>query len=114
MEPVQEIYNITKELKQLLDQLPSDEDREEYLSNIDNLIERRGELIKSLPQTLNNEQVEIVRKTVDLYAEVDESMKKFFHDIESDIVKISQKKKLHNRYAPKPVLVDGMFVDKRK
>lgn len=114
MEPVHEIYEITKELKQMLEQLPPDENREEYIYKMDNLIDQRGRLIESIPKTLSKEQVEMIKKTVDLYGDVDKSMNKFFQVIENDLVKIGQKKKLHNKYTQKPILIDGMFVDKRK
>lgn len=113
MDAVQ-IYEITRELKQMLEQLPPDEDREEYMYKMDNLIEQRGRLIESLPKILSKNQVEMIQKTVGLYEEVDKSMNKFFQIIEDDLVKTGQKKKIHNKYTQKPVLVDGMFVDKRK
>ena len=114
MKSVREIHDITNELKQLLEQLPIDEDREEYLNKIDNLIERRGKLIAILPKDLSKEQEEMIRVTVDLYEEEKESLNKFFKEIENDLVKTGQKKKLHNRYTQKPILFDGMFIDKRK
>ncbi|MGD9679256.1 MAG: hypothetical protein AB7V16_13020 [Vulcanibacillus sp.] len=114
MDTVNEIYDITNELKQLLEELPIDEDREEYINKIDKLLERRGKLIEGLSGVLSKEQENIIRKTIDLYDKEKETLNKLFKEIENDLLKTGQKKKLHNRYTQKPILLDGMFIDKRK
>ncbi len=114
MEVAYEIYEITKELNQMLEQLPIDDNREEYINRIDKLLEKRGKAIDCLLGELNNEQEEILRKAINLQKEIDQSLKKLFNEVEKDFVKIGQKKKFQKKYNQQPILVNGMFLDKRK
>ncbi len=114
MKVVNEIYVITKELNQILDQLPLDENREEYINRIEKLLEARGKAIESLPKILNNKQETIVREVSNIQIEIDRKLNRFYKEIEKDLVKTGQKKRFQEKYKTKPILVDGMFVDKRK
>ena len=114
MDNVNEIYDITNELRQMLEELPIDEKREDYINKIDKLLERRGKLIEGLSGALSKEQENVIKKTIDLYDKEKETLNKLFKEIENDLLKTGQKKKLHNRYTQKPILLDGMFIDKRK
>lgn len=114
MKLLNEIFKLTNELNQLLDQSPTDGDREIYIRKVEKLLEERGEAIESLPKTLNDKQELIVREIYNLQIEIDRKLKRLFKEIEEDLLKTGQKRKFQDKYNMKPILADGMFLDKRK
>ncbi|HHW36028.1 MAG TPA: hypothetical protein GXX18_01795 [Bacillales bacterium] len=115
MKELDEFINRTKKLAFLLEEgLPS-EGREEYIQAIQDLMDAREQLLKTLPNLSkvldNNEKQELInleRKISGLMLEQRNTIKK-------DLQVLQLKKKKSNNYANpyENLSADGMFFDKR-
>ncbi|OEF99495.1 hypothetical protein BHF71_08725 [Vulcanibacillus modesticaldus] len=114
MSVVKQLYHITKELYQTLQDVPKEEKRDEYINTINHFLDKREKLIQSLPKEFSIEDKRFSEKLIELHPEIDAALKKFLSEIENDLKKVRQRKLIHNKYNQQTVYGDGIFFDKRK
>jgi len=115
---VEQIYQVTMQLFQHLQQEPKEEDRDVYIATIQSFLDQREKLIDELKEktSYTDEEKDLGRKIVDYNHSIDLMLERFYRLIEADVRHISERKKIHQRYnvPNQGYSIDGMFFDKRK
>ncbi|WP_339060483.1 hypothetical protein [Tepidibacillus marianensis] len=118
MNLVEQIYQVTMQLYQHLQNEPGREEREEYIAKIQSFLNQREKLIDELKEkTEYTEEEKEVGKTIVGYNQsIDLMLERFYRLIEKDVRQTNERKKIHQRYndPSQGFSVDGMFFDKRK
>lgn len=114
-----EILQVSTKLNQLLETIPSGEDRTSFISEINQLLDERGELVEKLKnESFQYDESNNVHVTL---LELDKSIRKrldtVFDAVKTDIMNLNNSKKHEmqyiNPYASVQVM-DGRYYDKRK
>jgi flagellar protein FliT len=119
MDIMQQVLQISAKLYQHLTNLPTDEQRDEYIEKIHVLLDERGLLIEKLQQ--GGFQVDLENKSHRMLVELDkgirERLKKVMKLIQEDLKGIQNAKKNEqqymNPYASVQVM-DGRYFDNKK
>ncbi len=111
---INDIYDKTEILYQFLDTFPKKEVREEYIVRLNNMLDERGNMLKSLPDVYSREEEQIGKKIIILNEKINVQIEQIFKEVEDDLQQVSQKKLMHNKYSIQAITGDGMFIDKRK
>ncbi|GBF10554.1 hypothetical protein [Tepidibacillus sp. HK-1] len=116
MSLVKQLYEVANQFYQYLLIQPQKEQRDAYIEQINQFLDRREELISKLPKVLDDEEKILGGKIIQLNHSIDELLKKRYDEIEADLKQIRQQKMVQQKYAQTVVSVsfDGMFFDKRK
>lgn len=111
---VKQLLDVTEALKQMLEKFPQMEEREEYIGQINYLLDKREEFMGSLPRSYTKEERELGSKIITLNHSINERLEEFMQEINLDIQNINQGKLAQNKYNNQVYSGDGMFIDKRK
>jgi flagellar protein FliT len=111
-----ELFNVTKELYELLEQPIRKEKRDEIIEAIQRLLSRRDVLIQQLQPSYSEEEQELGMQMVSLNEAIDEKLQQLKQQIQQDLKAMKQKKMANQNYMNlyQPLSLDGMFYDKRK
>lgn len=113
MESLKAFYETTVQLIELLknDAL----DRDIRIEKIQNLLDRREEILKSIHPPFSQPEEELGRQLVELNHEVDKLLQNQKQDIQQDIKQLNIQKKSNHKYTNpyKSLSIDGVFYDKR-
>ncbi|MFS0821634.1 flagellar protein FliT [Bacillus sp. 1P02SD] len=116
MNPVVELYRITKELHSLLTQPVEQEKRDELIESITKFLDEREQLMSDVKPPYTEEQrklgAEIVQMNVFIDGKLDTLKKEIQQDIANQKTRKTSTTKYINPYQSAPA--DGMFFDKRK
>lgn len=117
MNNVQVLYELTSEMYQLLQQLPTKDERDILIDKITTFIEKRGALIKEFKAPYTDEELklgaEIVKMNTFIDSQFDQLKQHIQQDIRSFKIKKQSRKKYSNPYQSLETH-DGIFYDKRK
>ncbi|ESU34165.1 hypothetical protein G3A_02535 [Bacillus sp. 17376] len=114
MSAVKKFYEATKELIEIL-QKPQ-EDRDEKISKVEELLDRREFLMKEIVPPYTPEEMELGKQIVQLNARLEQLLKDEKVLIQKDIKNLQAKKESNTKYVNpyQNLSTDGMFYDKRK
>lgn len=113
MNSVEQLYDVTAKLNNLLQTLPSKEEREAYIEQINSLLDKRSNIFPLLPKEYTSEEKQIGLKIVKLNENIDESLNQIYNEIKLDIQQIKKTRIAQEKYN-QGFAGDGMFFDKRK
>jgi len=117
MNRLKPIYELTIEIKDLLaEDIPS-KGREDTITQLNELIKRRGSYIDAMSQPFDEEEKRLGQKVISINASVQSRMQALFSDLKKDIQSMKKQKKSNRSYINpyKDVqTMDGMFMDKKK
>lgn len=113
MSIVEQLYEITLRLDGILDMFPEKEKREEYINNINQLLDERAEIIKLVPKSLTTEEIKLGLEVNKLNHEIGIKLDNLFSEIKMDISNIKKTQQVNDKYN-QTYSFDGMFFDKRK
>lgn len=119
MEIMQQVLQVSAKLYQHLTNLPTDEQRDEYIKKIHLLLDERGLLIEKMQQ--DGFRVDLENKSHGMLAELDkgirERLNKVMKSIQNDLKDLQNAKKNEqqylNPYASVQVM-DGRYFDNKK
>jgi flagellar protein FliT len=113
---VSELYSVTKELYELLEQPTSKEKRDETIEAIQRLLSQRDELIQQLRPPYSEEEQELGMQMVSLNEAIAEKLQQLKQQIQQDLKAIKQKKMANQNYMNpyQSLAIDGMFYDKKR
>lgn len=112
---VQEILEVTQQLKNQLEKNPNDQEQDQYITSINELLNKREDLLKGLPKEYTEQEKALGRTIVQLNRDVDVLLQRFFSEIQKDLRQAKNNKMVFNKYQQRSfITADGMFFDKRK
>ena len=114
MSAVQEFYEATIELIQIL-QKPQSE-RDEKILKVEELLEKREVLMKEIIPPYTPEEAELGKQVVQVNARLEELLGAEKVSIQKDIKNLQAKKESNTKYVNpyQNLSTDGMFYDKKK
>lgn len=92
MSLVKQLYEVANQFYQYLLIQPQKEQRNAYIEQINQFLDRREELISKLPKVLDDEEKILGGKIIQLNHSIDELLKKRYDEIEADLKQIRQQK----------------------
>lgn len=112
---VQEILEVTQQLKNQLEKQATEQEQDQYIASINSLLDKREDLLKQLPKEYTEQEKALGRTIVQLNHDIDVLLRKFFSEIQKDLRQAKNNKMVFNKYQRQhSISVDGMFFDKRK
>jgi flagellar protein FliT len=117
MSVVAELFHVTKELRDLVCAPVPAEKREEAIKTIERLLAQRDELLRELRPPYSKEEQRLGRQIVLWNQEIDAQLRELKRQIQRDLTMIRQKKIANNHYInpyEQPLVMDGMFYDKKR
>jgi flagellar protein FliT len=111
-----ELFNVTKELYELLEQPAGKEKRDETIEAIQRLLSQRDVLIQQLQPPYSEEEQELGMQMVSLNEMINEKLRQLKQQIQQDLKAIKQKKMANQNYMNpyQSLAIDGMFYDKKR
>ncbi|RKQ35571.1 flagellar protein FliT [Oceanobacillus halophilus] len=117
MNPVQKIYDITVEMKNLLDKdIPSNQ-REDSINKVHELLHARAKCMEQLESPFTEEEKEIGKELVTLNKDIQTMMNKLSTELKSEMKQVKRQKKTNQSYINpyrNVQVMDGMYMDKKK
>jgi flagellar protein FliT len=117
MTPVQNCFELTKELLGILTTLnSSEEDRDRTIERIDNFINRRERLLKDIQPPFSEEEKKLGQQIVKMNKVIDHRLSVLREEIKRDMNGINKKKTNVKKYANpyESLQQDGVYYDKKK
>ncbi|MBM7661581.1 flagellar protein FliT [Bacillus mesophilus] len=116
MSQVQEIYDLTTRLYELLKVEGTNEERDVVIPEVDLLLIKRQELLDQLKDPFSDEEKLMGQEIIEMNRVIDEKMVHLKSTIQADINKLKKQKSSNEKYTNpyKNVSLDGTFFDKKK
>jgi len=116
MNVVAELLQATKTLVACLRQPVEKDGRDAVIEQIEELLEKREQLLKQLPHTLTDEQKQMGKELLALDREANALLQQLKQQIQQDLKQTKQTKIAAERYDEvyDSLAIDGMFYDKRR
>lgn len=117
MNRLEKLYEVTMELKDLLDQPISSKNREDIIKQITVLIDQRGEQMEKISPPFSTEENEYGKKIIVLNQHIQSKMNQLFAELKQEMKNVKKQKKSKQTYSNpyKDVqLMDGMFLDSKQ
>ncbi|WP_427071505.1 flagellar protein FliT [Lysinibacillus fusiformis] len=118
MQLIDQLLQGSANLFKLLGDIPKGEDRDEYIVNINNMLDKRGKIIEGLAQEgfQFDEQNHIHRTLLDLDDGIKERLGAVMNAIKQDMASLQKTKKSEQQYFnpySNVRVMDGMYYDKK-
>ncbi|MFC4557518.1 flagellar protein FliT [Virgibacillus kekensis] len=117
MNTLKELYEVTEKLDVILSGKITPANRNEVIDQINNMVERRGMLMKDISPPHSEEEKQLGNDLVKLDQEIRKKMDTMFTELKTEM-KQSKKQKKSNRTYVNPYKnvgsSDGRYVDSRK
>jgi len=113
---VSDVYSLTKQLYELVQTLPSSEERDSYIERVEGLLEQRQQLLPQIQPPFSEEEQQLGQEIIQMNEVIDGQLKQRKEEVSVDIRKLKQKQQKTNKYANpyENLSFDGTFYDKRK
>lgn len=111
------VYEQTKMMLDLLEQYTlKEKDRDQTMKEMDELIQKRDQLIAPLKEPYTDEEMAIGKKIIQMNEKLEQEMSHIFGEIKTDMKKAKKNKELNYSYL-NPYgdikTTDGMYVDNK-
>ncbi|MDF2946852.1 MAG: flagellar FliT family protein [Bacillales bacterium] len=116
MNILEEIFSITHQIEKILESNHSKEDREDLISQVDNLLDGRQHLLeKGYSENLTIAKEKLEELNI-LNTKIIDKLNTLKFEVQSDINAINQQKQTRNAYVNpyQNISFDGMYYDKKK
>lgn len=117
MNRLQSVFDITVNMKEILDKEISSNEREVIIEQLNNLLLQREPLLKHLTSPFSEEEDLLGKKLVTLNQEVQHLMDQLFSTLKTEIKQMNRQKKSNKNYTNpyhNVQVMDGMYLDKKK
>lgn len=115
-ERMQRLYDISIELKQILNNI-NRSNRDEMLPKVNDLINKRETFIKQVKEPYSDDEKRMGQKIIQLNEEIQSLMDYMLEDIKKDILQLKQNKSSNMSYInpySKTDTTDGIYLDSKK
>jgi len=118
MQLINQLLQVSANLFKLLSDIPKGEDRDEYIDNINSMLDKRGKIIENLVQEgfLFDEQNRIHRTLLELDNGIKERLTAVMSAVKQDMANLQKTKKSEQQYFnpySNVRVMDGMYYDKK-
>ncbi len=116
MDCLEKVFEITIELKELLERHITSQNREEIINKLNQLIEARGKWMEQLQPPYTAAEKELGEKIYSLNIEIQNKMQQLFTDLKLEMRQVQKQKKTNQSYTNpyRNVHVsDGTFMDSK-
>ncbi|KPH76703.1 flagellar protein FliT [Oceanobacillus caeni] len=117
MNQLQKVFDITVEMKQILDKDISSNEREATIEQLNNLLLQREPFLERLTPPFSEQEDLLGKRLVFLNQEVQHLMDQLFSTLKTEIKQMNRQKKSNKNYT-NPYhnvhVMDGMYLDKKK
>lgn len=116
MSVVKELYQMTVQLKSLLEQPISAKNRQTVIGQLTNLIEQRGEHMKHMTPPFTDEEKKLGKEMVQLNAKIEQRMQSLFDELKLEMKQVKQQKKSNLSYInpyKNVQTMDGLYLDRK-
>ncbi|EZP75114.1 flagellar protein [Parageobacillus genomosp. 1] len=114
---VHDLLAVTKELRDLVAMPITAEARDEKIATIERLLMRREELMAELRPPYSEEEQQLGRQIIAWNREIEEHLQAIKRQIQRDLAMIGEKRRANAHYTnpyEQPLVMDGMFYDKKR
>lgn len=117
MSRLDELYKVTVELSVLLDEEITNDNREQIISKVEILIDKRENLMKEVIPPFSESEKKLGKTVINLNTKIEQKLEKVFSELKNEMRQIQKQKKSNrsyiNPYGPIKT-IDGMYVDSKK
>ncbi|MGE7999147.1 flagellar protein FliT [Lysinibacillus sp. NPDC093190] len=118
MQLIDQLLQVSANLFKLLGDIPKGEERDEYIDNINSILDKRGEIIEDLVQEgfQFDEQNRIHRTLLELDNGIKERLATVMRAVKQDMANLQKTKKSEEQYFnpySNVRVMDGMYYDKK-
>ncbi len=118
MQLIEQLLQVSANLFKLLGDIPKGEERDEYIDNINSMLDRRGKIIEDLVQEgfKFDEQNRIHRTLLELDNGIKERLAAVMGAVKQDMANLQKTKKSEEQYFnpySNVRVMDGMYYDKK-
>jgi flagellar protein FliT len=118
MQLINQLLQVSANLFKLLGDIPKGEDRDEYIDNINNMLDKRGKIIEDLVQEgfHFDEQNRTHRTLLELDNGIKERLAVVMSAVKQDMANLQKTKKSEQQYFnpySNVRVMDGMYYDKK-
>ncbi|MGE7945721.1 flagellar protein FliT [Lysinibacillus sp. NPDC093688] len=118
MQLIEQLLQVSANLFKLLGDIPKGEERDEYIDNINNMLDKRGKIIEDLVQDgfQFDEQNRIHRTLLELDHGIKERLAAVMSAVKQDMANLQKTKKSEGQYFDpysNVRVMDGMYYDKK-
>lgn len=117
MNRVEKVYDVTVQLKEILDQEVTSNIRESVIQQINELLEHRGSYLEELTPPYSDEEKNLGNKLIPINQSIEKQLQELFQQLKVEMKQFNKQKKSNQTYRNpyKDVqTMDGMFLDKKK
>ncbi|UJL45338.1 flagellar protein FliT [Virgibacillus sp. NKC19-16] len=117
MNRLESLYDITIQLKNVLDQDIIAKNRGSVIEKVNELIEKRGQLMVDLTEPYTEEEKRLGQQLVPLNEGIQASMNQLFNHLKAEMKQVKKQKKSNRTYTnpyESVQAMDGMFMDSKK
>lgn len=111
------IYDITLQLKEVVDQEITSQNREQVIEKVNQLVEQRGEHMQALQPPYSKEEKLLGKSLIPLNEAIEKEMQVLFNELKKEMKQVKKQKKSNRTYTNPYEHVqtrDGMFMDSKK
>lgn len=117
MNRLQPLYDVTVQLKNVLDQDITAKNRGSVIEKVNELVEKRGQFMNDLTEPYTEEEKRLGQQLVPLNEDIQVSMNQLFHQLKAEMKQVKKQKKSNRTYTnpyENVQAMDGMFMDSKK
>jgi len=113
MTPVHDCHKMTKRLLDLLE--AANEDRDSQIEEVEELLDRRGEVLPGIQPPFTEEEQTLGREINLMNVEIEGHLQQLSRAVKEDLREVSIKKQTMDKYSNpyESLQTDGVFYDKR-
>jgi len=117
MNRLEKLYKITKQLKIVVSQQITAENREQVIQTINQLVEQRGMYMKEIVPPYTEAEKAMGEELIIINKQIQDQLDKLFEGLKKEMRQIKKQKKSNQSYInpyKKVQTMDGMFLDQKK
>lgn len=117
MNQLQKIYDVTKQLEEVLHEKVNAKDRDTVIEQVNHLVEQRGELLNEITPPYTEEEKKLGKELVTLNEQIQVKMNTLFDDLKLEMKQVKKQKKSNRTYVnpyENVKSLDGIYLDSKK
>lgn len=116
MSAINEVYKLTKQIVQLVENEINSENRDQTIEAISTLLAQREECLVDVERPSTEDQKQLANQIIKMNANIEKGMLKIRSSIQADIANHNKSKSAKTKYVNpyQSIVSDGLFYDKRK
>ncbi|RLL46652.1 flagellar protein FliT [Oceanobacillus piezotolerans] len=117
MNRIKPIFELTKQMKAILDQTMTAKNREEMINKVNNLLEQRGMEMESINPPYTEDEKQLGKELLHLNEGVQRQIEAAFLELKKEMKQVKRQKASNKKYLnpyQNVQIMDGRYLDKKK